>query len=200
MMSTLQNNINNLSKREKRALLLITGFVRENTYNWKYLVIPNVIINIIFVWYYIKDLLLLAYEMDNKYDKWDSNALGTSMIIIQNEYILKRNPGGMDPFTFGIKSISTGITIWRFILLKGRIYWIGIADASKVRSGLSGSRVYAGICSYFFYSDGRVYIVPVLSICNPTGHYIQRLSKDKNLQVDMFLSNYKNYYLYRTLA
>ena len=62
---------NNLSKREKNALLLINGYVRQNTLKWKNIVIPNDIIKTLFIWYYIKDLLILGYEMNDEWDEWD---------------------------------------------------------------------------------------------------------------------------------
>eukprot|EP01084_Bolivina_argentea_P236620 397811_1 len=74
----------------------------------------------------------LAYNYIEKWDEWNPNRKHSSMTIYDDGIAKRDSQNGTNPWIFGTKVISTGITIWTFKIIEPQCYYIGIMDVSEI--------------------------------------------------------------------
>eukprot|EP01084_Bolivina_argentea_P027118 50420_1 len=146
------NNKNTLQSREEHYRLLVYGYIRWNSNGFNIL-FPMELMKECFIWFYEISLKQLAYEMNDKWDKWDGETIHR-VLAIQNDYLLKRPiSGGTNPYCFGTQTFKTGISVWRFKIAKKECYWIGIVDANDAIKDSEDIQTSDNITNNFYFAS-----------------------------------------------
>eukprot|EP01084_Bolivina_argentea_P056633 103598_1 len=157
----LMNKINNtLAIKDKQINNLENKFNLQNEEKKQTESIKKVIYN-------TSNLLKLAYETNNNTnEEWDKCTLSDEFTINGNK--VSGASGYGYPCAFGIQTVKSGITIWRFRIEKGDYWYIGIINAQKVKKMTDFSGKIAD--SYSCTGDGCSY------------HQKKRISRHKGLR------------------
>ena len=119
-------------KLDKRTELLIFGYIRRIQISLL-INIASELYRICCIFYFV-DPFKIAYDITDKCDSWDPNALGKmSSIDSENKYKLIGDHifhGGY--YSFGQKIVSSGIAIWRLKAIQPRLYAFGIVDSTRI--------------------------------------------------------------------
>eukprot|EP01083_Nonionella_stella_P036761 100304_1 len=121
---------NTLQSREQRCRLLVYGYIREHISDVA-IRIPTEIMETIYDWFYVVSLKKLAYDMTDEWDHWDQKTINKVLQIKDDTVLTRPTARGTNPYGFGSQSFDSGITIWRFKVVKKECYWIGIVDAKN---------------------------------------------------------------------
>ena len=119
-------------KLDKKTELLIFGYIRRI----QQILTTNIALELyrICCLFYFVDAFKIAYDIEDKWDTWDPNALGKmSSVDAGNQYKLIGDHifhGGY--YSFGQEVVSSGIAIWRLKAIQPRLYAFGIVDSRKI--------------------------------------------------------------------
>ena len=122
--------------KKMKSEVAVFGTIRNDMKELE-LNIPLEIINIVFLFFYVFDPFKLAYSITEKFDEFDKETMNTKMVIEGDNTIISRPGYGRSPYSFGTQILDSGVCIWRFRVLKMRLWRIGIIDSSQIYKNMS---------------------------------------------------------------